>query len=358
MEKYAYYREQMSMLTQFSAAFDGAFLYRYSLDGTPQEKISVRYVMGPKQRVLYDIVSQAKNITLPVIAMEQTNIRRDSSRIQFKDQKITRPNMSNRNISKVPSPVPVMCDLNVSFIANYKEDVDQIVSNFIPWCNPYFIISWKVPPDFGMDFIDELRTEVSWSGTVDYENPVNIAAQDKYKIVGNTSFTIKGWIFPALETPQAPIYVINSNFISVSSGSLFSYNTWETLSSYDSTDTILISAYPEITNSFYNGKPYYDNPTISTNNDSNFTYYGKRFGFNNSWYLSGNYVAPLILEEIDTFKFPTISAYRLPDSFITTVNDNIAVISLSSRYLSAGSFTIVTSNSAGWVSSPNVITII
>tara|TARA_R110002167_G_scaffold98020_8_gene258405 strand:+ start:23043 stop:24077 length:1035 start_codon:yes stop_codon:yes gene_type:complete len=344
------------MLTQFTAAFDDCFLYRYTKDKRAKEKISVRYVMGPKNRVLYDIINQAKNITLPVISMEQTNIRRDPSRIQHKDQKLHRPNLNNTDVSNVPSPIPVIMDVNVSIVANYKEDVDQIVSNFIPWCNPYFIIAWKVPEDFGMDFVDELRSEVSWGGTVDFENPTNIDNTDKYKIVGNTTFTIKGWIFPALETPSAPIYVVNPNFISVNTGADLS--DYKSLSTNDTTDVIFISAYPEITNTFYNGLAVYDNMTIAATNTNNFTLYGKRFGFNNSWYLSGEYVAPLILEEINTFKFPTISAYKLPDDLITVIDDNIATISLSSNYLSAGDFTIVTSNSAGWVAWDKVATVI
>ncbi len=350
MEKYSYFREQQNVLTQFVAAFDGTFVYRYTKDFEAKEKINVRYVFGPKQRVLYDIVNQAKNLTLPVISIEQTNLKRDPSRIQFKDQKITRPNINdNRSISRVPSPVPVIMDISVSIVANYKEDIDQIVSNFIPWCNPYFIISWKIPEDFGMDFIDELRTEVTWSGSVDYENPTNIAHTDKYKIVGNTSFTIKGWIFPALETPQAPIYVVNTNFVAVSSGAILDgYDDYWSLSANDTTDSILISAYPEFTNIFYKGIPIYDNINIS-DQDHTFTFYGKRFGFNNSWYLSGYNVAPLILEEINTSKFPTISAYKIPENYVTIVNDNIAVISFEYNYLSAGEFTFVTSNSAGWV---------
>jgi hypothetical protein len=359
VKKYSYFREQLNTLTQFTAAFDDCFVYRYTNDFTAKEKIKVRYVMGPKNRVLYDIVNQAKNLTLPVISMEQTNLKRDSSRIQFKDQKITRPHIGDTNVSRIPTPVPVTMDVNVSIVANYKEDVDQIVSNFIPWCNPYFIISWKIPEDFGMDFIDELRTEVTWSGSIDYENSINIEPSDKYKIVGNTSFNLKGWIFPSLETPQAPIYVVKTNFVAVSSGStLNGYDNYWSLSANDTTDTILISAYPEFTNYFYNGIPLYDNVTVSTLRNHNFGFYGKRFDFDNSWYLSGQNIVNIPLEEIKTAKFPTISGYRLPDGLVTTVNDNIAVIAFDTNYLSAGSFTFVTANSAGWARSAYDVVVI
>lgn len=358
MENYSYFREQYTVLSQFVAAFDDCFVFRFTKDFIPKEKIAVRYVMGPKHRVLYDIVDQAKNITLPVIGMNQTNIKRDSTRIQFKDQKMIRHHMGNNNISKIPSPIPITMDVEVSIVANYKEDIDQIVSNFMPWCNPYFIISWKIPTEFGLDFVDELRTEVTWSGSVDYETPTNIEKDAKYKIVGNTSFNIKGWLFPPFEVPVAPIYVVHTNFIAVSSGTDLYSNNYEALSGLGETETILVSAYPEITNVFYSGIPIRENFSVSPEQDQTFTFYGKRFGFNNNWYLSGQQVAPLILEEVVTAKSPSISAYRIPSEFVTTYSDNVTTIELDSNYLSAGSFTIISANSAAWVRMDNDVIVI
>lgn len=345
------------MLTQFAAAFDGAFLYRYTDVGVPKEKISVRYVMGPKERVLYDIINQAKNLTLPVVSMEQKSIKRDPTRIQFKDQKITRPNLGNNKIYRLPSPIPVIIDVDVSIIANYKEDIDQIVSNFIPWCNPYFIISWKIPEEFGMDFIDELRSEVSWSGNVSFEHPTNINSSDKYRISGSTSFTIKGWIFPAIETPQAPIYVVNSNFHALPSTSSFlSYNAYKELSATYSTDVIYISAYPEFTNSFYQGRPVFEDYRVQGYVDTTFGFYGKRFSFNNKWYVKCEQEVPnLIFEEVKTAKFPIISAYRIPDRDVTVISDNMVTINLSADTLSGfDAFTFVSANSAGWGESNHI----
>ncbi len=353
MEKYSYHFENYSVLTQFVAAFDDCFVYRYTKDRVAKEKINVRYVMGPKHRVMYDIVNQAKNITLPVVAMEQKNIRRDSSRIQNKDFRMYRHHLNSKDISKIPQPVPVLIDVDVSIVANYKEDIDQIISNFIPWCNPYFIISWKIPEGFDLDFDDEIRTEVSWSGDVNFESPVDISAQDKYKIVGNTSFTIKGWIFPPLENISAPIYVVRNNFHPVATGDdLYTYDAYSTLSGvdYTGTDVVLISAYPEFTNMFYGNYPLFGITRIPNFIDTVVTFFGKRFSYNNTWYLSSNETIPaLVYEEIDTAKFPTISAYRIPDEDVVIVSDNVATLQLSSVWLSGfNQFTFVTANSAGW----------
>jgi hypothetical protein len=350
------------MLAQFTAAFDDCFVWRLNKAGEKIEKIKVRYVNGPKQRVLYDIVNQAKNITIPAISIEQKNIKRDPTRVQNKGQNIYRKHINGKKTSKIPQPIPIIFDLDVSIIANFKEDIDQIASNIIPWCNPYFIISLKIPEDFGLDFDDEIRSDVNWSGSIEYENPTEVESQDKFRIIGNTSFTVKGWLFPSLETPVEPIYVINSNFHAVETGAdLYSYDSYPTLSGIDhsTTDNILISAYPEFTNTFINGRIYRSDIEISSDNENIFTVYGKRFDFKNKWYLSSNEVVPgYIFEEIQTIKFPLISGYRIPDTDIEIANDNIAILSLSSGLVISSPFTLITSNSAGWVSSKYNILVI
>ena len=341
-------------MTQFNAAFNDTVVYRYTKDGTPKEKINVRYVFGPKQRVMYDIVDQAKNITLPVVSMEHKNIKRDSSSIQFKDQKMSRPNYSTGTVSRVPSPIPVSMDVEVMFASYYKEDIDQIASNILAFFNPYIIISWKVPPEFGMDFVDELRTEVTWSGSIDWENPINVANTDKYVVNASTSFSVKGWIFPPVESTVAPIYVITSNFVSVSSGTdMYSYNSLLDQQGDDTTDTILISAYPEFTNYFINGIPF-EQLSINNLEGNTITFYGKRFNYNNTWAISTNSVIPgLEYIEIDTAKFHTISAYEIPSEYITVSSGNIAFINFTTNLLSgfSGDYTFVCANSAGWCSS-------
>ena len=69
------------MLTQFVAAFDDIVIGRFNKAREEQDKINVRYVYAPKQRVLYDIVNKAKTITLPVVTVNIANIARDNNRV-------------------------------------------------------------------------------------------------------------------------------------------------------------------------------------------------------------------------------------------------------------------------------------
>lgn len=336
-------------------------MYRYTKDREAKERIDVRYVNGPKNRVLYDIIDKAKTLTLPVVTIEQKGISRDITRNQNKNQYIYRPSIGGTpNTSRIPSPIPVSIPIEVNIICEFKEDLDQIVGNFVPYCNPYFTVSWKVPPSYKLDFIDEVRIECEWDGNVSYSSPASLQPTDKARIIGTTNFTIKGYLYPMDFNPQGTIYTVKADFHSVN---LKPYTDYTALSGdgYE-TETVLISAYPEISNEFslYNNivVPLSSEYRIDKRNANTFIIYGKRFGYNNVFYLSSN--TPNFYnnyEEIVTAKYPTISGYRLPDSFVSVTSDNIVNISLSANSLNTGQFTIVTMNSAGWVSTGCLITV-
>ena len=342
----------------FVAAFDDAFVYRYDArTRVAKEKIEVRYVNGPKHRVLHDLSDRAKTLTLPVVTIEQTSLARDPSRIHNKDQFIYRKQLDSTNrMAKIPQPIPVNLTLEVNIICYFKEDLDQIIQNFVVNCNPYIMVSWKVPEKFNMPFIDEIRSEIQWSGDISYENPKDLSPDVKWRISASTSFTVKGWLFKDYNQIQAPIYVVNADFHALPFSNRFcDYNLFDAISAEGvQSESVSISAYPEFTNYFINGIHQGDSLVVTELNDRNFQFYGKRFNYNNTWYLSGAYDIPeLVYTEIDTAKFPTISAYQLPENVITTVNDNIVTVSLSSNYFSnlSGNMVFVSANDAGWVAS-------
>lgn len=358
MKDYSYFFENSQLLNLFVSAFDDAFLYRYDArTRQAKERIDVRYVNGPKHRVLHDLSDRAKTLTLPVVTIEQTSLTRDSSRIHNKDQFLYRKQLDSTNrAAKIPTPIPVNLTLDVNIICYFKEDLDQIIQNFVVNCNPYIIVSWKFPEKFGLPFLDEIRSEIQWSGDVTYENPKDLSPDVKWRISAATSFTVKGWLFKDHDHNQKSIYVVNADFHALPVSNRFcDYNLFDAISAEGvQTDSISISAYPQFTNYFINGVHQGDSLVVTELNERNFQFYGKRFNYSNTWYLSGAYDIPeLVYTEIDTAKFPTISAYLLPENVIDVVSDNIVTVSLSSNYFSnlSGNMVFVTANEAGWVSS-------
>ncbi len=362
MKKYSYHFEQLDLITLFVAAFDDAFLYRY--DATTREakeRVDVRYIFGPKHRVLHDLTDRAKTLTLPVVTIEQTGLTRDSSRIHNKGKYFTQKTLDESgNISRIPTPIPVNLTLSVNIIGKFKQDIDQIVQNFVTFCNPYIIAYWKVPQSFGMDYINELRSEIQWSGEVSYDNPKDLSPDTKWRISAETSFTIKGWLFPPLTTQQEPIYTVRTEFQAVNlQNRVYTWDDYPSLSaSVYETDVITVSAYPEFTNMFYThgtiSVPVTETLIVNGAYNNTFKFYGKRFGYNNTWYLSsGEPDFSTGFEAITSAKSPTISGYRIPDDYITTLDDNIVTITVPSSALSAwGEFKFVTANPSAWASYP------
>ena len=173
MKNRAFHFEIKDLLTQFIAAFDDTVISRFNKNRNPGNDIEVRYVFAPKQRVMYDIINKAQNITLPVVAVNLTGISRDNDRVFNKLAPSYIPAQREEDpkaASKFMMPVPVNLEVSMSILARYMQDVDQIVSNFVPYNNPYIILTWEVPEDYGAQYPQEIRSEVLWSGDLAYTN--------------------------------------------------------------------------------------------------------------------------------------------------------------------------------------------
>ena len=144
MKNYTYNFEIKDLLTQFVAAFDDTVVKRYDRSGNAKQEVEVRYVFAPKQRVMYDIVNKAQNLTLPVVAVDVTSISYDDDRV------FNKINNLHSYLNEVDNmyarmPVPINIEMNMSIICRYMQDMEQIITNFAPYSNPYIIIAWKEP---------------------------------------------------------------------------------------------------------------------------------------------------------------------------------------------------------------------
>jgi hypothetical protein len=195
-----FYFEIKDLMVQFVSAFNNVVISRHNKDRAVVDKIQARYLYAPKQRVLHDLVNKAQHITLPAVAVSIGNIQRDETRVFNKifgsynyagstDEGI--PTSSKY----LPSPVPINIGVNMSILAKYQTDMDQILSNFIPYSNPYIIISWPLPQKIAGE-IQEIRSEVEWSGSIDMTYPTDLDPNQPARVSADTTFTIKGWLFP------------------------------------------------------------------------------------------------------------------------------------------------------------------
>ena len=218
MRNQPYYFEIKDLITQFISAFNEVTINRYNKSRAIVDKIRVKYLYAPKQRVLNDLINKSQHVTLPAIAVSVTGIEKDEERVFNKiygsyESNITSPDQ--RTSKHLPAPVPINISMNMSIMTKYQTDMDQIISNFIPYTNPYIVISWKVPSTF-VSQVTEIRTEVNWSGTMALDYPTELSPDQPARVTADTTFTIKGWLFPekSMDDGQNILYV-NTNLTPV-----------------------------------------------------------------------------------------------------------------------------------------------
>jgi hypothetical protein len=361
-----FYFEIHDLLTQFIAAMDDVVIGRYNKNREEQEKIKVRYLHAPKERIIFDLVNKSQNITVPAISVSINSIQRDETRVFNKIDGIysaVKGDTNNKYSVNVPMPVPVNLSVSVSIITNYQSDLDQILSNFVPYSNPYLIISWKVPDAFNMNNVKEIRSEVLWDGNISLEYPVDVTASDKFKFIGKTNFTIKGWLFP--EAPQdyaKNIYFIDANFRTSTRVKLenldYSVLSAENQTITDErlineTETVSISGAPYITNLYYNASSKMielSGNSVFTNNTEflSFILIGKNFNYTENVLLSSNNASLYNnLTSLNFVYYPTVSGFLIPTSNYTILGNNTLSIKLPDLS-GTGNINFVVTNKVGW----------
>lgn len=335
MKQSPYYFEIKDLMTQFVTAFDDIVIKRFNVNRKPEDRISVRYVYSPKQRVLYDIINLAQNITLPVVAVNITGISRDNNRVFNKLDGFFYNEGSNKQSGKLKSPVPINITVSMSIMSRFQTDMDQILSNFVPYSNPYVVISWKVPTELGLPFEQEIRSEVLWDGSVSMTYPTDLNGQEKARVIADTTFTIKGWLFKEQTNPVGNIYYVKNNFFVESfltsyddlSGETYTYPLSTGL--YTESETVTVSATPAITNMFYDGVLVDTNINITPGLTGNIILEGYNFDLLEGVLLSAS--NPTIFTSLTSIKIQGQQNTTITGQLITKygiINKNIITFNI------------------------------
>ncbi len=370
MKNYTYNFEIKDLLTQFIAAFDDTVIKRYNKDREAEQEIAVRYVMAPKQRIMYDIINKAQNLKLPVVSVDLAGVSYDTERVFNKLDNFD--NYGEGTASAINTPVPVNLEVNMSILCRYMSDMDQILSNFVPYTNPYIVLAWREPVDQALLSAGEvpfnpieIRSEVLWSQNISMNSPTDTTYSEKFRIVADTSFTIKGWMFRNENDRSNPIYFIDMNFINADKGYSFTpaitsvdYESfYDSLTADAEIETLSLSGYPFTDSVFYNASGYpmpIESPvTITTQakqlNKGTFTLIGQNYDETEFVLLSSTSALTDVLTSVPTTYTGTIEGYLLPLSSYTVQSDTVMNINLSNLN-TAGTFQVVVKNPAGWTS--------
>lgn len=379
MQNTGFHFEIHDLLVQFVAAMDDVVISRFNKNRQEKEKIKVRYVHAPKERVLFDIVNKAQTLTLPVISINITSISRDESRVFNKVEGIyayVNDDKNGKYSAHVPMPIPVNLNVNMSIMTRYQTDLDQILSNFVPYSNPYIVVSWKIPEKFSIGEIKEITSKILWDGSINLEYPIDLESSTRPRFIANTSFIIQGWLFPMEPKDLAKnIFFIDSHFHVTSKYNLNydSYVNTLTADNYiydpskgllNENETVSISAAPVITNLFRNTtKGLFElsgsNVLLKSKTQTiTFSLLGKNFDYTKNILLSSN--SPTIYQNLTSFNYtyyPNVSGFILPLSCYKIYDKNLINISLPTLS-SSGEINFVVINEVGWKDTKSINTTI
>ena len=213
--------EIKDIMKQFVSAFNSIVIDRYNKERVVQDQIQANFIYAPKERVLQDMVNKNQHIKLPVVAVSMNGVSRDNDRVFNKIPGFyisKAPSVSGGSIDTnfMPTPIPINISVSMDIITRYQTDMDQILSNFVPYNNPYIVISWKVPGSQNLTADQEIRSEVLWDGNISFDYPTEISGTVPYRVSASTGFTIKGWLFKEnTDANVANIFTIDSTFVPV-----------------------------------------------------------------------------------------------------------------------------------------------
>lgn len=217
MKNYTFHWDIRTVLAQFEDAFNDIVINRFNKEREPKDKIHVNFRFAPKTRTLHEIVEKNEHFKMPVVAVTVGGIQRNPNRVFNKIEGSYWADTSSPATSAwmhLLQPVPVDVTVNMSIVARFQADVDQILTNFIPYCDPYIVTSWRWPGIVPFDDF-EIRSHIKWNENIQFQYPLDIANNAPYRIIADTSFTIEGWMFKNNPGDGGPIYVIDHEFTAV-----------------------------------------------------------------------------------------------------------------------------------------------
>lgn len=339
MRNYSFQFEVERLVTMFISAMDDIVIKRYNVHKNARDQIRVRFVYAPKQRVLHDLLNKAQSIQLPVAAVSIGGINRDNNRVFNKIAGSNYLTTDPRSQKKLPQPVPIDLTLNLSFLTRYQSDMDQCISNFLPYCDPYFVISWRVPemPDY------EIRSKVEWSGSVNFEYPNDLNSTQVARVRADTTFIMKGWMFKSFpKETDGEILTIKTDYSTLQE--LTSRYSLDSLDE-DTTKRVSLSAFPQPKSVDVSVIPLTSVRTVNI--------FGSSFINVKNVYLSGTAVTgtssynPFGTNPKLSSAFPSFQALKLPISSFNVSNDN--QVTLITPYLTTpGIVDFIVENDAGY----------
>jgi len=195
----------------FGSLFNDILIDRVNADGTAVDTLKVPLAYGPKDRFLVrlqqnpDLLRQINQV-LPRMSFEIKSIEYDRDRKLNTIGKNTNLTTSNSILGYQYNPVPYNFNINLSILARNADDACRIVEQILPFFKPEWTTAINIIPEMGivMDIPVVLKN-------VNYEDTYEASFNDRYAIIWELEFVLKGYLFGPIST-QSVINTVDVNF--------------------------------------------------------------------------------------------------------------------------------------------------
>ena len=222
----------------------------------------VKCVLEQRSRILknWENAEKRANYQLPLISINRTGFARNPDRVNgFNNEVKYEITSTNRN-ENLLTPVPVDISYDVTLMAKYPSDIDQIASNFMVFFNSDAYVTCVHPKYEGI----KMNNQIIMSDSITEEHPNELEGTQDDIITATFQFTYKTYLFGGMQQAKLIPSKIISSYTQVCTSSIVSAIPKDELEDYikNHPDAIL-STYVDVEVTA-NLTTMVDNPDISS----------------------------------------------------------------------------------------------
>jgi hypothetical protein len=196
-----YNRTIRKVVVAFGTLFNDLLLIRYNKAGTIEhERTRVPLSYGAKEKYVQRLTSDptlTKSIAtyVPRISFDLVGLEYDSSRKFNSINRNFSTNALTGAVSAQYAPIPYNFEFELAIYVRNTEDGTQILEQILPYFTPDFTVTVDLIPSIGRKYDMPIILN-SVTPQTEYEGDMSTTRL----IIWNLSFTVKGYIFPAVST--------------------------------------------------------------------------------------------------------------------------------------------------------------
>jgi len=218
-----YFASTRKYIALFGSLFNDILIDRTDKNGNVTDTIKVPLSYGPRDRYLArlqenpDLLRQINQI-LPRMSFEIKSIEYDPDRKLNTIGRNRAPTSSNNVLATQYNPVPYNFNIDLSILARNADDACRIVEQILPFFKPEWTTAIKLIPEMGLEMDIPVVLK-----SIDYQDTYDGSFNDRYAIIWELQFVLKGYFFGPIST-QKIIKTVDINFRSIGDTITFNGN--------------------------------------------------------------------------------------------------------------------------------------